>query len=196
MSAHPSPLEMVPHIHHPSARQTMSGMAVDVVVLNGGSSAGKTSIGRRLQDLLPRPWLLLGVDDLIDVAPSSLVSYGPQGEVVLGDQWRALEAAWSRGVAAMARAGAGVIIDDIFLDGAVSQQRASEHLEGLQVLWVGVHCDPEVAAARERARGDRPAGMAVGQAIAVHRGVVYDLVVDSSTTSPQECAALIAARVT
>ena len=174
----------------------MSGMAVDVVVLNGGSSAGKTSIGRCLQDLLPRPWLLLGVDDLIHIAPSSLVSYGPQGGVVLGDQWRALEAAWSRGVAAMARAGAGVIIDDVFLDGAVSQQRTSEYLEGLAVLWVGVHCSPEVAAARERARGDRPAGMAVGQATAVHRGVVYDLVVDSSTASPKECAGLIAARVT
>ncbi len=196
MSVHPSALEMVPNARRPATRQTMSGMAVDVVVLNGGSSSGKTSIGRCLQELLPRPWLLLGVDDLVDVAPSSLVSYGPQGEVVLGDQWRALEAAWSRGVAAMARAGAGVIIDDVFLDGVVSQQRTSEHLEGLEVLWVGVHCDPEVAAARERARGDRPAGMAVGQATAVHRSVVYDLVVDSSTASPMDCASLIAARVT
>ena len=91
----------------------------------------------------------------------------------------------------MARAGAGVIIDDVFLDGAVSQQRTSEYLEGLEVLWVGVHCAPDVAAARERARGDRPAGMAAGQAVAVHRGVVYDLVVDSSTSSPEECARLI-----
>lgn len=171
-------------------------MAFGVVVLNGGSSSGKTSIGRCLQELLPRPWLLLGVDDLIDVAPSSLVSYGPDGEVVFGDQWRALEAAWSRGVAAMARAGAGVIIDDVFLEGAVSQQRASDYLEGLEVLWVGVRCAPEVAAARERARGDRPVGMAVGQAEAVHRGVTYDLVVDSSSASPEECAGAIAARVT
>ena len=139
---------------------------------------------------------MLGVDDLIDVAPSSLVSYGPEGQVVLGDHWRALEAAWSRGVAAMARAGAGVIIDDVFLDGAASQQRTSEYLEGLEVLWVGVHCAPEVAAARERARGDRPAGMAAGQAMEVHRGVVYDLVVDSSAATPQECASLIADRLT
>lgn len=171
-------------------------MAIDVVVLNGGSSSGKTSIGRCLQELLPRAWLLLGVDDLIDVAPSSLVSYGPQGEVVLGDQWRALEAAWSRGVAAMAHAGAGVIIDDVFLEGALSQQRTSKYLEGLGVLWVGVHCASEVAVARERARGDRPAGMAAGQAKAVHRGVVYDVVVDSSSASPEDCARLIAARVT
>ncbi|WP_107773043.1 chloramphenicol phosphotransferase CPT family protein [Nocardioides sediminis] len=171
-------------------------MAVDVIVLNGGSSSGKTSIGRCLQELLPRPWLLLGVDGLIDVAPPSLVSYGPQGTVVLGDQWRALEAAWSRGVAAMAGAGAGVIIDDVFLDGAISQRRTSDHLEGLEVLWVGVRCAAEVAAARERERGDRPAGMAAGQAETVHHGVAYDLVLDSSSASPEDCARLIAARVT
>lgn len=171
-------------------------MAVDVVVLNGGSSSGKTSIGRCLQGLLTRPWLLLGVDDLIAVAPSSVISYGPNGEVVLGEQWRALEEAWSIGVAAMARAGAGVIVDDVFLDGAASQQRTSNHFDGVEVLWVGVHCAPEVAAARERARGDRPAGMAAGQAEAVHRGVNYDVVVDSGSASAEECARLIATRIT
>lgn len=171
-------------------------MAVNVVVLNGGSSSGKTSIGRRLQVLLPRPWLLVGVDDLIDVAPPWVVSYGPQGEVVLGEQWNALEAAWSSGVAAMARAGAGVIIDDVFLEGALSQQRTRDHLEGLNVLWVGVRCTPEVAAARERVRGDRPTGMAAGQAEVVHLGVSYDVVVDSGAASVQECARLIATRMT
>lgn len=171
-------------------------MAVDVVVLNGGSSSGKTSIGRCLQELLPRPWLLLGVDDLIDVAPSSVISYGPHGEVVLGEHWRALEAAWSAGVAAMARAGAGVIVDDVFLEGVASQQRTGDYLDGLEVLWVGVHCPPEVAAAREQARGDRPAGMAAGQAKVVHRGVAYDVVVDSGSTTAEGCARLIAARMT
>lgn len=178
------------------ALRTMSDMAVGVVVLNGGSSAGKTSIGRCLQNVLPRPWLLLGVDDLINAAPSSLISYGPHGEVVFSDQWRALETAWSRGVASMARAGAGVILDDVFLDGAVSQQRTSEYLKGLEVLWVGVQCAPEVAAARERVRGDRPTGMAAAQAEAVHRGVTYDLIVDSSTSSPEECARRITTHLT
>ncbi|UFN44582.1 chloramphenicol phosphotransferase CPT family protein [Nocardioides okcheonensis] len=170
-------------------------MTVDVVVLNGGSSAGKTSIGRCLQDLLPRPWLLMGVDRLIEVAPASLVSYGPSGEVVLGESWRELETAWSAGVAAMARAGAGVIIDDVFLDGAASQERTRSQLYGLHVLWVGVHCSPEAATARELARGDRPAGMAALQATVVHRDVDYDLVVDSSTASAEECARRIADRL-
>jgi len=37
--------------------------------------------------------------------------------------FRVLEDAWMEGVAAMARAGARIIIDDAFLGGAASQQR-------------------------------------------------------------------------
>jgi chloramphenicol 3-O phosphotransferase len=84
----------------------------------------------------------------------------------------------------------------VFLGGAASQQRWRSALEDLDVLWVGVRCAPEVAAAREAARGDRVAGMAAAQASAVHEGVAYDLVVDTSQASPGECAQAILARVT
>ncbi len=63
------------------------------------------------------------------------------------------------------------------------------------MLWVGVRCESEVAAGRETARGDRPTGMAAAQAESVHRGVVYDLEVDSTHTESLACARLIAARV-
>ena len=36
-----------------------------VIILNGGSSAGKTTLGRALQSAIPGPWLLLGIDLLI-----------------------------------------------------------------------------------------------------------------------------------
>ncbi len=62
-------------------------------------------------------------------------------------------------------------------------------------LWVGVHCDPEAAAGRELARGDRSAGMAAAQAELVHQGVSYDLEVDSSHAEALECARVIAARL-
>jgi chloramphenicol 3-O phosphotransferase len=44
-------------------------MATQVIVLNGGSSSGKTGIARCLQAILPQPWLRLGVDDLVDALP-------------------------------------------------------------------------------------------------------------------------------
>ena len=176
-------------------------MTTQVIVLNGDSSSGKTGIARCLQAILPRPWISIGVDDLLDALPPSLMGSGSgvaferQGEVTLGDGFRESEAAWMTGVAAMARAGARIIIDDVFLGGGASQERIRAHLEGIEVLWVGVRCDPETAAGREIARGDRVIGMAASQAEVVHKGVVYDIEVDTSHTESLDCARAIAARV-
>ena len=176
---------------------------MDVIVLNGGSSSGKSSIARRLQELLPEPWLHLGADTMVSALPPWLLGGGEgigglddgDGTVAVGPVFARLDAAWTLGVAAMARAGAPVVVDEVFLGGAASQQRWREALEGLDVLWVGVRCDPAVAAAREAARGDRVAGMAAAQASLVHEGVAYDLVVDTSRASADECAEAIRARV-
>jgi chloramphenicol 3-O phosphotransferase len=167
---------------------------MQVIVLNGGSSSGKTGIARCLQAILPEPSIRLSVDDLVDALPpaGAGIEFGAAGEVVVGDAFRSMEAAWMSGVAAMARAGARVILDDVFLGGAASQERVRAALDGLSVLWVGVRCDPEVAAGRELARGDRIAGMAALQATAVHEGVEYDLEVDTTRTESLDCARAIA----
>ncbi len=163
-------------------------------MLNGGSSAGKSSLARALQEILPDPWLTFGVDTLIEGMPPSFVTVTPDGEVRVGPAFSELDGAWMAGVAAMARAGARVIIDEVFLDGTARQNRWRAALEGLDVLWVGVRCDPEVAAARERGRGDRVTGMAASQALLVHDGVAYDVEVDAGSMSPSDCARSIAIR--
>ena len=170
-------------------------------MLNGGSSSGKSGIARCLQAILPDPWLAVGDDMLIEAMPASMqaseagIEFAADGTVSVGPEYRALQAAWMEGVAAMAWAGARVIVDEIFLGGAVSQQRWQKVLTGLDVLWVAVRCDGAVAAGRELARGDRIQGMAVSQAEAVHRGVVYDLEVDTTHTEALVCARAIAAHI-
>ena len=170
-------------------------------MLNGGSSSGKSGIARCLQAVLPDPWLVFGVDMLIQALPASSpmsatgIEFATGGEVVVGPQFRAVEEAWMAGVAAMARAGARIIVDDAFLGGAVSQQRWRRALDGFQVLWAGVRCDSAVAVGREIARGDRVTGMAASQAELVHRDVAYDVQVDTTHTEALECARVIAARV-
>ena len=52
-----------------------------------------------------------------------------------------------------------------------------------------------VAVGRELARGDRVQGMAAKQAEPVHRGVVYDLEVDTTHTEALACAQIIASQV-
>jgi chloramphenicol 3-O phosphotransferase len=172
-----------------------------VIVLNGGSSSGKSGIARCLQAVLPDPWLALGTDTLVRAMPASMqasdaaIEFTPDGQVIVGPKFRTLEMAWIEGITAMAGAGARVIVDEVFLGGANSQKRWQQALAELRVLWVGVRCDSATAAGREVARGDRVLGMAVSQADAVHRGVAYDLVVDTTHAESMECARTIAAHV-
>ncbi|MEH0424097.1 chloramphenicol phosphotransferase CPT [Streptomyces sp. B21-083] len=175
-----------------------------MIILNGGSSSGKSRIVRCLQAELPDPWLTFGCDSFVDALPARMresdagIEIAADGQVSVGTDFLALEAAWREGVAAMVRAGARVVIDDVFLGGAASQQRwrkALGEVGDLPVLWVGVRCDSTVAADREAARGDRAPGMAAAQADVVHEGVVYDLEVDTSHTESLVCARTIAARV-
>lgn len=170
-------------------------MTTQVIVLNGGSSSGKSGIVRCLKHLLPDPWISFGIDDLIERLPPSMVTFGPRGEVILGEGFDELQHAWLVGLATMARAGARLVIDDVFLGGGASQERLGQRLTGLEVLWVGVRCAPEIAAGREVARGDRVIGMARSQAEIVHQGVRYDVEVDTGHTESLDCARVIAARV-
>ncbi|HET9092048.1 MAG TPA: hypothetical protein VFN50_06540 [Acidimicrobiales bacterium] len=191
-------------------------MTAPVVVLNGGSSSGTTSIARALQRLLGPTWMTLGVDDLVRALPGGEeiddrvrprphsdepawtdgpLRLGSDGSVSVGEDFRRAEAAWYAGLAAIGRSGTGLIVDEVFLDGASSKARLEAALSGLVVVWVGVRCAPEVAAARERRRPDRVPGMASLQADRVHEGVAYDLVVDTTSTSAAECARVIASRL-
>jgi chloramphenicol 3-O phosphotransferase len=176
-------------------------VATQMIIINGGSSSGKSGIIRCLQAVLPDPWLAFGADSFVDAMPVKMqesndgIEIGADGQVSVGPAFRSLEAAWMEGVVAMARAGARVIIDEIFLGGASSQQRWQKVLGELDVLWVGVRCESEVAAGREIARGDRVQGMAALQADVVHDGVVYDLEVDTTHTESLACARTIAGRV-
>ncbi|MFF1511459.1 chloramphenicol phosphotransferase CPT [Streptomyces sp. NPDC058326] len=176
-------------------------MTTPVIILNGASSSGKSGIVRCLQSVLPDPWLTFGCDSFVDALPARMraadggIVFDADGGVSVGEDFRALEAAWAEGIVAMARAGARIVVDDVFLGGAASQQRWRKALGDLPALWVGVHCDPTVAAGREIARGDRTLGMAAQQARMVHEGVAYDLEIDTTHTESLECARVIAARV-
>ncbi|MFF4797002.1 chloramphenicol phosphotransferase CPT [Streptomyces sp. NPDC001351] len=172
-------------------------MATQVIVLNGGSSSGKSGIVRCLQAVLPDPWLVFAIDALVESMPASLQAalVAPDGGVNVGPEFRRLETAWREGVAATARAGAPVIVDDVFLGGGRSQEGWRKVLAGLDVLWVGVRCEAAVAAGREIARGDRVRGMAEQQAELVHRDMEYDVEVDTTHTESLECARTIAKAV-
>src|SRR5439155_22313945 len=108
---------------------TFGAVVTQVIVLNGGSSSGKSGIARCLQAILLEPWLAFGTDTLVQAMPMSMqtsaagIEFAPDGEGVVGQGFRTLEAAWIAGIAAMAQAGARIIVDEVFLGGTASQQR-------------------------------------------------------------------------
>jgi chloramphenicol 3-O phosphotransferase len=171
-------------------------MAVDVIVLNGASSSGKSSLAPYLQRGLPGRWFVLGVDDLIralsfgptDTTAGGTVHITADGSVTVTDEFRQAERVWRQAIVAVAENGIGVILDDVLLDGGHSQARVAESIGHLSVVWVGIRCDLEVAADREVLRGDRVPGMNRHQALRVHEGVTYDVEVDTTTRSSEACA--------
>ena len=65
------------------------------------------------------------------------IEFAPGGTVIVGPEFRRLEAAWISGIAAMAGAGARIIVDEVFLGGAASEHRWMPPPGPLPTLWVG-----------------------------------------------------------
>jgi len=185
--------------HHRGSREVAAydfTVSIDVIVLNGGSSAGKSSLAAELKQRLDGRWLSLGIDDLIkalsfgpnDTSAGGTMTFVHGGAIEIDPEFFPAQSAWYAGLAAIARAGVGLIIDEVFLNGGQSQDELRKALLGLRVIWVGVQCEADVAEARERDREDRTSGLARDQANRVHVGATYDLSVDTSKTTTDQCA--------
>jgi len=175
-----------------------------VILLNGVGSAGKSSIARALQDSLAGVWLHVSMDAFIAMLPEHLqddpttFSYrdvaaaGDPPEIAIhgGAAGERLLIGMRRAVAAMARAGNDLIVDDVLIGEGLADYETQ--LAGLHFLKVGVVAPLDVLEARERARADRMPGLARWQFARVHAGIRYDLEVDSSQATPSMCADRIA----
>jgi chloramphenicol 3-O phosphotransferase len=170
-----------------------------VIFINGSSSSGKTSILRALQILLEEPYLEAGIDKFIFMLPERYLDRPLWDEVLgladrAGATGHALVAGMHRAILALARSGNNVIADHVLVEPA--WVRECTHLfAGLQAYLIGVRCPLEVLEARERSRKNRTLGQARLQFEVIHAHVVYDLEVDTSVLSPEDCARAIRARL-
>ena len=187
-----------------------------VVVLNGASSTGKSSIVRAFCDRRGAAgefWFHAGLDDVLakvshpwidvgwSVGPGPHAAHGMMivdtadgPSVRIGPLLRQLIEWYQDGVARMAHGGVDVIVDECVLDDELRDRWAGT-LAGLTVRWVAVRCDPAEMSRRERARGDRPNGLAEAQATTVHRGITYDLELDTTHLEPAAAAATLEALI-
>lgn len=175
-----------------------------VILLNGATSAGKSSLTRALQARLPKPYLHMGVDSFLAMLPPRLhdstdgvrFTRGGAGEVQLRlrPAGQALERAFHRSVRAAVDQGLRVIVGDVLLEPWLLQDWV-DALNGVDLLIVGVFCRLEELERRELARGDRVPGQARSQVGVVHAHVRYDLTVDTSELTIDAAAERVAAHV-
>ncbi|MGW5194829.1 chloramphenicol phosphotransferase CPT family protein [Kribbella sp. NPDC004138] len=170
----------------PGARTARAGR---VVLLNGTSSSGKSSIAKELLATLDGAWYHLAIDQFHRIR-----SRGDWTEAEFLPVFQRTVLGFHRAVAGMAAAGNDVIVDHILGE----RWRFEDCLtvfDGLPVLFVGVRCSLPELERRERERGNRTIGRAALQFPLVHAHGGYDVEVDSERHTPAECAVRILERL-
>ena len=176
-----------------------------VVLLNGAGSAGKTSIAKALQDIAADVFLHVSMDAFLDMLPAASLGHPdgisfetteddghPSVVISTGSAGERAFRGMRHAIAAMARQGNNLIVDDVMLHGQMAEYRRL--LTDCTLFTVGVFAPLDVLEARERQRGDRMIGLARWQYQRVHAGMRYDLEVDTGRSPPLACATLIKQR--
>jgi chloramphenicol 3-O phosphotransferase len=184
-------------------------MSGRIVILNGVPRAGKSSIARAIVAQLPGRWVALGVDKMNAALPKEMlpgIGLRPGGERPdLEPAVVRLYAELYDEIARRALADEDVVVDvghhDWYSRPLGILRASARRLSGLPVLFVGVRCPIETIMARRNADpqgGFYAAGDGVPEPVrrwqeAVHQPGIYDLEVDTSVMTPEQCVSAIAA---
>ncbi|WP_280417147.1 chloramphenicol phosphotransferase CPT family protein [Nocardia carnea] len=188
-----------------------TGLRRRVILLNGTSSSGKTSLARAIQNESDTPFAYWGIDTLFGLVPPNwgggsdsplsrdgfwydrtgrdadgspivVIRYGHVGRRILHSGCAA--------AAAFAHGGNDLVIDEMLLTPDLLPLWM-DALAGLDVQLVGVTCPLAVAEQRERDRS-HPIGLARGHFHTVHdHGYTYDMTIDTTTGTPAALARTI-----
>jgi chloramphenicol 3-O phosphotransferase len=181
-----------------------------IIILNGAPRSGKSSIVSVIQQTFDGIWMNLGVDQFMSMTPKKFlpgVGLRPGGECpelepIIVTMYHAMY----ESIAAYSRLGLNVVVDVGHHDNYSMPRgilfNCARILKGLPVLFVGVRCPlDEIMKRREMTgykgfddKGSIPAPILLWQQF-VHIPGIYDIEVDASIQSPEECAEMIYKRL-
>jgi len=177
-----------------------------VIILNGPSAVGKSSLQKAIQKLAQKPYISLGIDSLFnDPFPDEHGSLGTKTNtdfekqlrhvtidnntvyLHIGQQGQKIVSGMNQAIAAYAQAGNNVVVDYIMYEKSWMQELL-KNLSGCPVYLVGVTAPLETIQERERSRSTSPIGHAKSHYNTVHEGNNYDLWIDTSLDKPEQGA--------
>jgi chloramphenicol 3-O phosphotransferase len=185
----------------------------DIILENGPSSSGKSTLCRALQAKILQPYLCIGFDDFVFLsAPryyrgaetsrqTQCDGFTAQGVQMVttsppcaplsvtarfGPVFRRIIDSMAPVVRTLVDMGNATIFDHVLHDREM-YEGCRRAFVGLDVFTVGVTCPIEVLEARESARGDRVIGRVRGLVEVVHSFCDYDVRVDTGAADVDSC---------
>ena len=153
-----------------------------VIVLNGPSSVGKSSLMRAFADRARTPFACLDEPFLGRIPPDFLAWQETLGPHVAG---------FLAGIAAAAALGNQYIVSAA----GIPQQKFEAALAGVETVYVGLDAPLDVLVQRQLAQVDKFGGLAE-ESVDIHDGWTYDLRIDTLRLNPEDAARLLAEYVT
>jgi chloramphenicol 3-O phosphotransferase len=156
-----------------------------IILINGASSSGKSTLSRALQAQLEEPFWHFSIDHLI--ASKTL----PDARIKNGDfTWASMRPQFFDGfhrcLPALAGAGNNLIVEHI-----IETKAWMDRLVQILKPFVGVHCPLPELERRELERGNRRIGEARADFEVTHTFGVYDLEIDSTQSLEQNIKTVI-----
>ena len=159
-----------------------------VIFLNGTSSAGKSTLSWQIQEQSDAEYYWLSNDAFTDMPHNKYYDIDRQGTFT-----KAITMMYKTVLLYTAN-GYNVIIDHVLLDdehGRSELAECAELFREIHVTFVHVKCPLEKLKEREVKRGDREIGNAERQYKKLYPDEVYDIIVDTHSTSIENCASIV-----
>lgn len=167
-----------------------------IIILNGPSCAGKTSIQKVFQELMfPEIWIKIGIDNLlgsvmpsIKTIPKKYCNENKNLSDLIQKSLVKVIAGMNESIVTYLRLGNNLIVDYILFN-KFFLKNLRDNLKGYDVFFVKVQVSLETANKREQERNNIcPLGPVSTYYSQVYDGLDYDLVVDSEKNSSHEIA--------
>lgn len=149
----------------------------NIILVNGASSSGKSTLSKALQAKLEQPFWHYSIDHLIaaNILPQERIN---SQEFLWSDLRPQFFAGFHHSLPALVKAGNNLIVEHI-VETKKWMQLLLELLKPFDVFFVGVHCPLLELERREIERGNRRIGEARQDFETVHTFGIYDLEIDS-----------------
>ena len=160
-------------------------MGSQIILLNGPSSSGKSTLSKTLQALIwekrSLQYEVVSIDDFMKTDPM---------ETIYEDDVFEISGDLCDHVLERMKESSGVIIDHVITSERIYQQLKNA-IEDYTLFEVHVECSLEILKKREQERKDRCPGSAEASATYLFPKDGYDLTVDSGLRSAEENARII-----